>query len=126
MGGGCTLQLSRGIAVAVRCEPITDGSVRGGAILRLRVIADDAGAGSRVNGGRGTFGWDSLTDTERSVTTLVAQGLTNREAAERLFLSRHTVGLHLRSIYRKLGVSPRVDLTRASFEHDDEHARRSA
>jgi DNA-binding CsgD family transcriptional regulator len=53
-----------------------------------------------------------LTPTEHSVAELVAEGLTNRQIAERLFLSRHTVGFHLRSIFRKLSVTSRVDLTR--------------
>ena len=57
-------------------------------------------------------GWTSLTDTERSVAHVVAEGLTNREAAERLFLSPHTVDFHLRSIFRKLGTNSRVHLTR--------------
>jgi DNA-binding CsgD family transcriptional regulator len=57
-----------------------------------------------------TFGWASLTDTERSVADLVAQGLTNREAASRLFLSHHTVEYHLRSIFRKMDVNSRVQV----------------
>jgi DNA-binding NarL/FixJ family response regulator len=56
------------------------------------------------------------------VIALVADGLTNREAGERLFLSHHTVGFHLRSIFCKLGVNSRVELTRASFEHDAERS----
>jgi DNA-binding CsgD family transcriptional regulator len=54
------------------------------------------------------------------VVELVAQGLTNREAGERLFLSHHTVGFHLRSIFSKLGVNSRVELTRLAVEHDTE------
>jgi DNA-binding CsgD family transcriptional regulator len=54
------------------------------------------------------------------VVELVAQGLTNREAGERLFLSHHTVGFHLRSIFSKLGVNSRVELTRLAIEHDTE------
>jgi DNA-binding CsgD family transcriptional regulator len=46
------------------------------------------------------------------VIDLVAQGLTNREAGERLFLSHHTIGYHLRSIFTKLGVHSRVELAR--------------
>ena len=57
-------------------------------------------------------GWDSMTDSELVVARLVAQGLTNREAAERLFVSRHTVSSHLRSIFAKLNVNSRVELAR--------------
>ena len=53
-----------------------------------------------------------LTDTERAIAELVAQGLTNRQIAERVFVSRHTVDFHLRSIYRKVDVTSRIDLTR--------------
>jgi DNA-binding CsgD family transcriptional regulator len=64
------------------------------------------------------FGWESLTTTERNVTDLVVQGLTNREAADRLFLSPYTVDFHLRSIFRKLDIRSRVDLTRVALLHD--------
>ena len=57
-------------------------------------------------------GWASLSDAERSVAALFAEGGTNREAAARLFLSPHTVDSHLRSIYGKLGVNSRVHLAR--------------
>ncbi|NYH77287.1 ATP/maltotriose-dependent transcriptional regulator MalT [Actinopolyspora biskrensis] len=61
---------------------------------------------------RPASGWDSLTDTESSVARLVAQGLTNRQTAKRLFLSSHTVGFHLRQIFRKLDVRSRIELAR--------------
>ena len=56
-------------------------------------------------------GWASLTDTEREVVELVATGLTNRQAAARMFVSPHTVHAHLGRIFRKLGVRSRVELT---------------
>jgi DNA-binding CsgD family transcriptional regulator len=62
--------------------------------------------------------WDALTSTERTVAELVAQGLTNREVAARIFLSPHTVSFHLRKVYRKLGIRSRVDLTRASVHRE--------
>jgi non-specific serine/threonine protein kinase len=55
----------------------------------------------------------ALTPREADVATLVVEGLADREIAERLILSRHTVSQHVRSIYRKLDVGSRVALTRA-------------
>ncbi|SFR03730.1 ATP-, maltotriose-and DNA-dependent transcriptional regulator MalT [Lentzea waywayandensis] len=57
-------------------------------------------------------GWESLTTTEAKVAALVAAGLTNRQVATELFVSPHTVGFHLRQIYRKLDIRSRVDLAR--------------
>jgi DNA-binding CsgD family transcriptional regulator len=66
---------------------------------------------------RPSTGWLSLTDTELTVAVLVAEGLTNAQAAARVFLSRHTVDFHLRKIFRKLGVRSRFELTRLVLEH---------
>jgi DNA-binding CsgD family transcriptional regulator len=66
---------------------------------------------------RPRWGWSSLTSTECRVAEAVAEGLTNARVAERMFLSRHTIDFHLRQIYRKLGISSRVELTRVVLEH---------
>jgi non-specific serine/threonine protein kinase len=52
-----------------------------------------------------------LTRREREVATLVADGLGNREIAQRLFLSKRTVDSHLEHIFSKLGFSSRTQLT---------------
>jgi DNA-binding CsgD family transcriptional regulator len=65
---------------------------------------------------RPAFGWASLTETEWRVAELVAQGLSNREVAGKVFLSTHTVAFHLRHIYWKLNVSSRVQLARLAAE----------
>jgi DNA-binding CsgD family transcriptional regulator len=57
-------------------------------------------------------GWGAMTDSELAVARLVAQGLTNREVAEHLFVSPHTVNSHLRNIFTKLDVNSRVALSR--------------
>jgi pimeloyl-ACP methyl ester carboxylesterase/DNA-binding CsgD family transcriptional regulator len=59
---------------------------------------------------RPVTGWQALTDAERPVADLVAGGLTNREVADRLFLSRYTVETHLKHVFAKLGVSSRAEL----------------
>jgi len=61
---------------------------------------------------RPSSGWASLTGTEEKVARLVAHGHTNRQVAAELFVSPHTVGFHLRQIYRKLAIQSRVDLAR--------------
>jgi DNA-binding CsgD family transcriptional regulator len=57
-------------------------------------------------------GWAGLTASEISVAQLVAEGLTNREVAERLFVSPHTVNSHLRHVFTKLRINSRVELAR--------------
>jgi DNA-binding CsgD family transcriptional regulator len=66
--------------------------------------------------GRPSHGWDSLTDTERLIAGLVAQGLSNRQVAGQVYLSHHTVAFHLRHIFWKLEVSSRVDIARLAAE----------
>jgi len=51
---------------------------------------------------------ESLSEREGQILCLVADGLTNREIAEHLFLSRYTVESHIKHIYRKLAVSSRT------------------
>lgn len=52
-----------------------------------------------------------LTERELDVASLVALGASNREVAERLYLSVRTVEVHLGRVFRKLGVRSRVELT---------------
>lgn len=57
-------------------------------------------------------GLGSLTPTERRVAELVASGLSNRQAAEALFVTVRTVETHLARAYQKLGISSRTDLAK--------------
>jgi LuxR family maltose regulon positive regulatory protein len=52
---------------------------------------------------------EPLSEREIEVLQLIAQGLTNREVADRLYLSLHTVKTHARNIYAKLGVKNRTE-----------------
>jgi DNA-binding CsgD family transcriptional regulator len=54
-----------------------------------------------------------LTAQERQIADLAATGLTNKQIAERLFLSHRTVGSHLHRLYPKLGVASRTALRAA-------------
>jgi DNA-binding CsgD family transcriptional regulator len=67
---------------------------------------------------RAATGWEAMTDSELAVARLVAEGLTNREVAERLFVSPHTVSSHLRSVFVKLDINSRLALARIAAEHD--------
>lgn len=67
---------------------------------------------------RATSGWAALTEAEVRVAELVSAGHTNRSAAAELGVSASTVGTQLRSVFGKLGVRSRVQLTNAF------HARR--
>ena len=51
---------------------------------------------------------ESLTQREKEILSLVAQGLSNREIADELCVSRYTVESHIKHIYRKLSVSKRT------------------
>lgn len=59
---------------------------------------------------RPSAGWASLTPTERDVVKLVAQGLTNPQIGEQLFISRATVKTHLAHIFTKLSIRSRAEL----------------
>jgi DNA-binding NarL/FixJ family response regulator len=84
---------------------------------RVRRLLRDRGA--QRSGGRpdpATGQWPELTASELAVVRLVTQGATDREAAQRLFISAHTVNSHLRHVFAKLGIRSRVELARLAGE----------
>lgn len=84
-----------------------------GAVLwKDRVLSELARTGLLRTAGSG------LTNMQRDVAALVAQGLTNREIAATLFVSIHTVEAHLSSAYRSLGIRSRTELARFALTHD--------
>jgi DNA-binding CsgD family transcriptional regulator len=114
--------LTGGTWVVKSLEAVGEAGVVAGATLRIAPPPSpspiDTANGSFGAGNRPRFGWESLTATELSVATLVAEGLTNRQVAAKLYLSPHTVGFHLRQVFRKLEISSRVELARMVVENE--------
>ncbi|XVU30602.1 LuxR C-terminal-related transcriptional regulator [Actinoplanes sp. CA-054009] len=84
--------------------------------LGCRPWADRARAELRATGEsspRREDARDRLTPQELQIAMLAADGLTNRDIGQRLFLSPRTIGTHLYKIFPKLGVSSRTELVRA-------------
>ena len=65
-----------------------------------------------------TNGWGAMTAAELAVARLVAEGLTNKEVADQLFVSPHTVNSHLRHVFSKLGITSRVELARVARDYE--------
>ncbi|HET9079030.1 MAG TPA: AAA family ATPase [Trebonia sp.] len=78
--------------------------------VRAQLRALGVRPGPRGPRHRPAGGWGSLTETERAVSLLVAEGLTNGAVARRLYISPHTVNTHLRHVFAKLSVPNRVAL----------------
>jgi DNA-binding CsgD family transcriptional regulator len=92
-------------------------------LRRAITLADTCGAPALAECARGEFtagggrpppaeteGLAALTPAERRVAALAAQGPTNREIAQTLFVTEKTVEMHLRHTYRKLGIRSRWQL----------------
>lgn len=60
----------------------------------------------------------ALSQREREIVILVAQGFKNKEMAERMFISEQTVKNHLHNIFDKLGVSDRLELALYAIHHN--------
>lgn len=99
----------------------TAAEAEGRALAQEQVIAE-AGqvtgqpvADKPATGATGSFP-ANLSKREIDVLRLVAEGLSNAEIAARLIISPYTINAHLRSIYRKIGVTSRAAATRWAFE----------
>ena len=84
-----TVTLNNGVTVLVSAEIVRGPDRSPGVLLHLKAQSGPSCPPTRRSSSKAAFGWDSLSETERSVTELVTQGLTNREVGERLFISKH-------------------------------------
>ncbi|WP_165436300.1 helix-turn-helix transcriptional regulator [Amycolatopsis suaedae] len=97
--------LRRAVELAARCaaKPLA------------RMAADELRAAEgTLRPGRDTV--HGLTKQETRIAGMAARGLTNRQIADALHLTRRTVELHLSGAYRKLGISGRADLSTALLD----------
>jgi len=97
--------LEQAIAIYERLDAYRD-LARANAVLRLAGVR----RGARGPRKRPQTGWQSMTPTERTVAALVADGLTNPQIGQRLFISRRTVQTHLVHVFAKLDISSRAQL----------------
>jgi two-component system response regulator NreC len=70
----------------------------------------------RVDSGNQPVVYDELTPREREVLTLIAEGLSNAEIAEKLVISVKTVGRHRENLMRKLNLHNRVELVKYAID----------
>jgi DNA-binding CsgD family transcriptional regulator len=81
-----------------------------------RRVSAAAAGGTR---GRPQAGWHSLTPTQHTVVGLVAEGLSNPQIGDRLYISRRTVQAHLAHAFAKLDITSRAQLAALVAEHRD-------
>ena len=90
--------------------------VEGAASLGCRLLTRHALASLAAAGGRPrrvpASGLENLTPSEKQIAALAAEGQSNAEIAESLFVSVRTVKFHLTNVFRKLGVEGRMDIVR--------------
>lgn len=109
--GRCCLALGDRASAALELDNARDTFEQLGArpdVDRLAALQTDAAGRAQ----------HLLSDRERAVLAQVAAGRTNREVAEALTISVHTVGRHLENIFVKLGVRSRAAATAYAYEHD--------
>jgi DNA-binding CsgD family transcriptional regulator len=92
------------------------GSERDASRVRSRLRRRGLRVGARHDRRKPASGWGTLTDAQLRVAMAVGSGLTNAATAERLSLSHHTVGSHLRKIYEKLDIHSRAMLVQLVAE----------
>ena len=100
-------ELTKGLLAVARGEIVLPPSLAAQALLSL----------ARGNIAPQQHQVESLTDREQDVLTLLAQGMTNKDIAQSLFLSVRTIEAHLRNVYGKLDVNNRTEAVLWAVQH---------
>lgn len=95
------------------------GDLDGAQLEREAALAafERLGAATELAGLDASTGTTPLTGRECEVIRLVASGRTNREIADELAISEHTVARHLQNVFVKLGLSSRAAANAYAYEH---------
>ncbi len=104
--------LDQAITIYERLEAARD-LARAEAALRQMGIR----RGRHVTHSRAQSRWQSLTPSERAVVYLVAEGLSNPQIGQRLYVSRRTVQTHLAHVFAKLHITSRAQLAAEAAWH---------
>jgi len=114
--------LARALAAADRPEAglelAIDAATALGDLGAKRAVRDAERLVNELGGRRTAAKRAGLTRREVEVLTLVADGLSNKEVADRLFVSEHTVHRHLSNVYTRLGVTSRAAAVALAAERD--------
>lgn len=87
-------------------------------VARVRGLLRTRGVRRAKTTARRAQQWPELTDSEVAVVRLAVVGATNREIAERLYISPYTVNSHLRHIFAKLDIHSRVELATLASQRE--------
>ncbi|WP_303709707.1 helix-turn-helix transcriptional regulator, partial [Microbacterium paraoxydans] len=116
----------RAEAAALLAAATTAAEELGHVPLQKALAGFGEAAGLRPTGPREAADAEQLTARERQVLALIAEGLSNRQIGERLFISVKTVSVHVSAVLRKLGVSTRTEAALAHRTAEEGESRQSA
>jgi DNA-binding CsgD family transcriptional regulator/tetratricopeptide (TPR) repeat protein len=114
---GAAEALRNGVAIAegLGAKPLIEDF--SGLARRARITLDNEPAASPDSGPASPVDPFGLTDRERQVLALIAEGRTNKDIATALFISPKTAGIHVSHILNKLGVRGRVEAATLAVQH---------
>jgi DNA-binding NarL/FixJ family response regulator len=106
-------QIAHAIRAAAAGQAVLDSAVQ----QRLLAAASAASGSAPVSGSPTGTAPDGLTPREVDVLRLIAEGLSNREIASRLYLSEATVKSHINRLFAKTGVRDRAQAVQYAYRH---------